>query len=138
MDVGMNDFLSKPLDPDDLWRMLLKWIRPREAPHALQAKTTPAGSTELPEAIAGLDVRTGLGRMMGKKPLYIAMLRKYVAGQKNCVQSIRDALDAQDQTTAQRIAHTLKGVSGTIGEEHDDSERAVGIAAGDLGWVVHL
>jgi len=115
MDVGMNDFLSKPLDPDDLWCMLLKWIRPRGAPRALQAKTTPAGSTELPEAIAGLDVRTGLGRMMGKKPLYIAMLRKYVAGQKDCVRNIRDALDAQDQATAQRIAHTLKGVSGTIG-----------------------
>ncbi len=115
LEVGMNDFMSKPIDPDDLWRMLLKWIRPRGAPPAQQARAAPAGDTDLPLAITGLDVHTGLGRMMGKKPLYINMLRKYAAGQKACVRNIRDALDAQDQATAQRIAHTLKGVSGSIG-----------------------
>ena len=63
----------------------------------------------------GLDVKTGLSRMMGKKPLYLTMLRKYVAGQKDAVKAIRSALDMQDHVTAQRIAHTLRGVSATVG-----------------------
>ena len=136
---GMNDFLSKPIDPDVLWSVLLKWITPRAdaspsevlpgavavsavpltatlAPAALVARLVPTGSTsELPDAVAGLDVRLGLSRMMGKKNLYITMLRKYVAGQKTCVQTMREAIASGDWATAQRTAHTLKGVSGTIG-----------------------
>ena len=133
---GMNDFLSKPIDPDVLWPVLLKWIKPRAdmpevkpgataasavpaapltAAVPAPAKLPPTGRSELPEAVAGLDVRLGLSRMMGKKLLYITMLKKYVAGQKACVQTMRDAIDSGDWATAQRTAHTLKGVSGTIG-----------------------
>ncbi|WP_309678577.1 response regulator [Polaromonas sp.] len=117
LEAGMNDFLSKPIDPDGLWSMLLKWLRPHATPVPLQPKATPLPPTsaDLPEGISGLDLRTGLARMMGKKPLYLSMLRKYVAGQKASVQTIRSALDAHDWATAQRVAHTLKGVSGTIG-----------------------
>ena len=130
---GMNDFLSKPIDPDVMWPVLLKWIKPRAntpevSAGATAAPAVPVGplapvaarlaatvSSELPDAVAGLDVRLGLSRMMGKKPLYITMLKKYVAGQKTCVQTIREALHSGDWATAQRTAHTLKGVSGTIG-----------------------
>ena len=58
---------------------------------------------------------TGLARMMGKKPLYLTMLRKYREGQNSCAVLIKNALAAGDVATAQRAAHTLKGVSGTIG-----------------------
>ena len=43
------------------------------------------------------------------------MLRRYVAGQRDCAHNIRLALAAGDATTAQRATHTLKSVSGTIG-----------------------
>ena len=121
MASGMNDFLSKPIDPDSLWSMLLTWIKPRGADAAvthapaLAASPPVPATSELPEGIAGLDVRTGLARMMGKQKLYVTMLRKYAAGQKNCPQAIRDALAEGDWATAQRAAHTLKGVSGNIG-----------------------
>ncbi|MES2398364.1 MAG: response regulator [Pseudomonadota bacterium] len=125
LDAGMNDFLTKPIDPDGLWRMLLKWIRPGATPPHTPAAVSPEksdagtdGNRGLPEGIAGiagLDVQAGLSHTMGKKPLYLAMLRRYAAGQKDSVASIRAALDASDSASAQRAAHTLKGVSGTIG-----------------------
>ena len=120
MEAGMNDFLSKPINPDDLWNMLLKWIPPRQPRLKLSATPVLTDSIrgELPEGINGLDVKTGLSRMMGKKPLYLAMLKRYVAGQKASAQGIKSALDAQDLPLAQRIAHTLKGVSGTVGATH--------------------
>jgi two-component system sensor histidine kinase/response regulator len=117
--AGMNDFLTKPIDPGELWRMLIKWIRPHEAPRPAVVSAAPAAAPgaggDLPENIPGLDVRVGLGHMMGKKTLYLAMLQKYVKGQKACVHNLHEALRGQDQVTAQRIAHTLKGVSATIG-----------------------
>lgn len=135
LEGGMNDFMTKPINPDDLWRMLLKWIPRRlHAPLPLAIAAVPVVTTtertELPEGINGLDVRTGLSRMMGKKPLYLAMLKRYVAGQKTSVKTIKAALDAQNLPLAQRVAHTLKGLSGTIGAtqvaDHAESvERAI-------------
>jgi len=69
----------------------------------------------VPQGIEGLDTVAGLGRMMGKKPLYVAMLRRFVAGQKSVPQEIRAALQQQDWVTAERLAHTTRGVAGTIG-----------------------
>lgn len=57
----------------------------------------------------------GLKRVMGKRPMYLGMLRKFVAGQRGAVEAVRAALDAGDLATAERLAHTTKGVSGNIG-----------------------
>jgi two-component system sensor histidine kinase/response regulator len=53
--------------------------------------------------------------VLGKKSLYLSMLHKFLAGQKSAATSMRKALDANEWDGAQRLAHTLKGVSGNIG-----------------------
>jgi signal transduction histidine kinase/DNA-binding response OmpR family regulator/HPt (histidine-containing phosphotransfer) domain-containing protein len=123
IDAGMNDFLAKPIDPQDMVATMVRWIRgspragtgavPAPAP-TMAAATPPASSVDLPR-VAGLDTKLGLSRMMGKKPLYLRMLRRYVESQKDTGVQIRSALAANDRSTAERLAHTLKGVSGNIG-----------------------
>jgi two-component system sensor histidine kinase/response regulator len=122
LNAGMNDFVTKPIDPDDLCQALLRWIKPRmaaKAPIAVPASAPIAAAAASPdEALArvpGLDMSTGMRRMMGKKPLYLAMLRRYVDGQRSCPAELRHALDSGDWPTAERLAHTAKGVSGNIG-----------------------
>ena len=131
LDAGMDDFLSKPIDPDALWAKLHHWLKPRSLvlepsidfsfdllPDVLlKTAATPVlrQPGDLPYGIDGLNVASGMSHMMGKKPLYLTMLRKYLASQKDAIMAIRSALDAQDIVTAQRIAHTLKGVSATVG-----------------------
>jgi len=156
MEAGMNDFVVKPLDPDNLWAVLLRWLRPRAAaprfiaPASTNAQSTPGAaqlslarplvrdpsgavvaramasaapvrpaatgnSAALPYGIDGLDTALGLSRMMGKKPLYLAMLRRYATGQKDTPAQVRAALQAADPVLAERLAHTLKGVSGNVG-----------------------
>ena len=120
LNEGMNDFVTKPIDPDDLSRALLRWIKPRAAGQPAQAparEMPPAagGPDEALARVSGLDVASGLRRMMGKKTLYLAMLRRYVEGQRSCPAELRQALDKSDWPTAERLAHTAKGVSGNIG-----------------------
>jgi two-component system sensor histidine kinase/response regulator len=74
-----------------------------------------AHNVELPSGIDGLDIASGLRRVLGKKPLYLSMLHKFVAGQKFVVTEIRKMLDADLWENAERLAHTLKGVAGNIG-----------------------
>jgi two-component system, sensor histidine kinase and response regulator len=123
IDAGMNDAVIKPIDPNDLWDTLLRWIHlgdPAPAgtsqasvdqPAAAPASGAPAFRWE----IAGLDTDLGLSRMLGKQGLYLAMLRRYVAGQKDVCARIHEALAMGDMPTAERLAHTTKGVSGNIG-----------------------
>jgi two-component system sensor histidine kinase/response regulator len=111
----MNDHVAKPIEPEDLWKALLKWIKPRH-----RISTRSAGKpkieevAELPADIKGLDINSGLRRMLGKKSLYLSMLRKFATGQKTTPAEILRALDSNDWTTAERLAHTLKGISGNI------------------------
>jgi two-component system, sensor histidine kinase and response regulator len=124
-EAGMNDFLVKPIDPEEMFTILLRWGRQLRAsveaaaPVPQQQRqspaTTSAAAFEPFDGIDGLDTALGLSRMMGKKSLYAAMLRRYLAGQQQVVAEIRQALAAGDAVTAERIAHTTKAVSGNVG-----------------------
>lgn len=124
---GMNDHLAKPIEPDQLWSTLLRWIPPLNDPGFLghsedsQAKSESVNTSEGDEStlvvpeVNGLDVTDGLRRSMGKKSLYLSLLKKYVTGQRDFQKQISDALEKKDWERAERLAHTLKGVSGNIG-----------------------
>ncbi|RYX92724.1 MAG: response regulator [Comamonadaceae bacterium] len=139
MEAGMNDFLVKPINPDELWAMLLKWITPAGQPKAPphDGNIPPAGARPAGEpgggsiaalaprsvdvgldGIAGLDARQGLARMMGKKGMYVALLERFAAAQKSVPGKIRRALDREDWTTAERLVHTCRGVAANIGSLH--------------------
>jgi two-component system sensor histidine kinase/response regulator len=135
---GMVDHVTKPIDPDFLYRTIEKWGAPRRdaagrkptgkeagtasapvdgaVPAPAQAGAAKAGD-DFPAAIAGLDITGGLKRVAGNRKLYLGLLKKYAAGQADAVQRIRAALAAADRATAERDAHTLKGVSGNIGAD---------------------
>ena len=122
--AGMNDFLGKPIEPDELWRALKTWIAPRPGLPVIASDTTPEPlrfqapveeSGALPEGVAGLDVALGLGHAMGKKPLYLRLLRMFVSSHGSIEAGVMAALARDDWTQAQRLAHTLKGVAANIG-----------------------
>jgi PAS domain S-box-containing protein len=120
--AGMNDHVAKPIDPDQLSRALVRWIRPRPglgADAAAPAASGPAlaGSDASAPAleIPGLDVQQGLRRVRGQQALYRSMLRKFADGQRDMPGETTRALQAGDRARAERAAHTLKGVAGNIG-----------------------
>jgi two-component system sensor histidine kinase/response regulator len=82
---------------------------------ALPVQPDLSEELELPAAIEGLDMASGLRRVLGKKHVYLSMLRRFVEGQKSVLVDIRNALQRDDPSVAERLAHTLKGASGTIG-----------------------
>jgi signal transduction histidine kinase/DNA-binding response OmpR family regulator/HPt (histidine-containing phosphotransfer) domain-containing protein len=116
LEAGMNDHIAKPIEPTDLWDKLLKWI-PARAPAEgqVQGRVAVPAQIALPEGIVGLDLDSGLRRVLGKRALYRSMLQKFVAGQRDTIAQLRTALATGEVGNAERIAHTTKGVAGNIG-----------------------
>jgi PAS domain S-box-containing protein len=122
---GMNDHITKPIDPDLLYRTVLAFAGQRVVPRAsaaIQAPRDPphgpgatAAATSELAGIAGIDTVDGLRRVAGNERLYRAMLRQYADDQADTPTALRAALAAGDAKTAERLAHTLKGVSATLG-----------------------
>jgi two-component system sensor histidine kinase/response regulator len=122
--VGMNDHLPKPLEPDDLWTALRKWIKPGLVSGPVRTTVViDDPGTDLPTPssllsdVAGLNIQAALRRVQGKQPLYIKMLQQFVDKQISTPSDIQNALQDGDWQTAERLAHTLKSLAGNIGAE---------------------
>ncbi|MDB5896236.1 MAG: hypothetical protein JWQ88_3767, partial [Rhodoferax sp.] len=126
--AGMNDFITKPFDPEQLFRTLETWITrtveptdpeapPVETPGMPERTEAPEPPAPpgVPESVPGIDLVLGLKRATGKRSLYGRLLHKFAEGQTDTVERVRQALAAGDDGLAERLAHTLRGVAGNIG-----------------------
>ncbi len=129
LDAGMNDHVSKPIDPDVLFATLTRWAHAHHeekvaAPEKVEAPTpltaapakpaVAAGEVVVPE-IDGVDVVGGLKRVAGNKKLYRSLLTQFAEKQGDAATQISEALRSGDANLAERIAHTVKGVAGNLG-----------------------
>jgi PAS domain S-box-containing protein len=115
--AGMADHITKPIDPDAMFRTLARWLRPAAAGAAAPALVPQAAAAAMPAlpAIDGLDAAAGLKRVAGNRGLYLDLLRQFAGNQADAGARLAAALAAGDRAQAERIAHTVKGVAGNIG-----------------------
>jgi two-component system sensor histidine kinase/response regulator len=112
MQEGMQDYVTKPIDPERLYAALSRWL-----PSSIAGAHPPAssaGGAELP-ALAGIDTVPGLAHVAGNRMLYLRLLDRFRESQRMAAREIRQALDEGGRPAAARRAHTLRGVAASIG-----------------------
>ncbi len=117
--AGMTDFIAKPIEPATLFRTLAAHLQPGVAPEvpAIRPVAEADPPILIPPYIEGVDLRVGRSRLMGSDSRYARYLRLFAEQNIELPLQLQTALDARDLTTAQRLAHTLKGSAGQIGAE---------------------
>jgi two-component system, sensor histidine kinase and response regulator len=126
LEVGMNDYVTKPIDPKALWETMVKWIQPGERELPGNYRGSDSNDKESPEStgsgdeitipeISGIDIQDGLYRVGGNKKLFKTLLVKFKRDFASSTAEIREHLKNKDIETAERLAHTVKGASGNLG-----------------------
>jgi two-component system, sensor histidine kinase and response regulator len=114
LEAGMDDHIAKPIDPNHLFEVLLRWIgRDGDSNKQTAPKAEPTTPGIL--SIAEIDTESGLKRTGDKRERYESLLREFAKQEAGAVENIRTAFAAGDAATAQRGAHSLKGAAGTLG-----------------------
>jgi signal transduction histidine kinase/CheY-like chemotaxis protein/HPt (histidine-containing phosphotransfer) domain-containing protein len=144
---GMNDHISKPIDPSALFETVARYYRSAPGTSASVpaiAKTSDpvvktagvpevesrADNMEIP-TVEGLNSVEGLLRVAGNRKLYLKLLRQFSAQQSDAPGRITELLKAGDRPAAERTAHTVKGVAANLGV------KTVQLAAGELEKAIH-
>ncbi len=118
--AGMNDHIAKPIKPAILYETLARRIRPDvDESVYLNAGGAPGPVSvesvgEMPD-LDGINLKSGMVAVNGDWDLYTKLLHNFRDRHRGITREIRKQLEDGNLNVAQRMAHTIKGVAGTLG-----------------------
>jgi PAS domain S-box-containing protein len=119
--AGMHDFISKPIDPDCLLETINRWLpinRVSNVPfisRISEEKCTSAIEQVKPKKVDVLDLETGLKYAGGNMKHYLKLAKFFLEKEVDAMSKLQGALANQDLDTVKRLAHSIKGMAGTLG-----------------------
>ncbi|MBF0450656.1 MAG: response regulator [Candidatus Magnetomorum sp.] len=120
--AGMNDHITKPLDPAKLYETLIRWIPERDqSDQCFPSETLPKDQKPciaFPDEIPGISIETGLSRSNNNQALYLRLLKKFhQCYTRKDLETLKIWIRNNETDQSAQWVHTLKGVSGNIGAE---------------------
>ncbi|MEJ2104950.1 MAG: response regulator, partial [Ignavibacteriaceae bacterium] len=110
MEAGMDDYICKPINPQELLDIIEKWIVKSDS---FQRKEYTDGDINSEKNI--LDKKGLLDRLMGDENLASKILNEFVNDVPNKLMALKEALNNGDASSVQNHAHNLKGASANVG-----------------------
>jgi PAS domain S-box-containing protein len=134
LDAGMNDHIGKPFDLDQLVASICRWSQRQAGPADPDLTEAPLAPLPTLPAVSrsqvtgpalealiddaqgrGLDLRSALARMSYRVDVYERMARNFMTDARTMPAHFRQALADNNLAQARMLAHTIKGLGGTLG-----------------------
>ena len=132
--AGMDDYIAKPIDPNQMFPTLLRHLPATPAGQASGSQEQqPAADANENEAIVtalsmipGIDAASALSRLMGRRDLYAKLARRIVAERADLLTQLEQALHSGDRAALTGLVHGAKAMLGALGAE-DLQQRSVAL-----------
>ncbi|MDK2935527.1 MAG: two-component system, sensor histidine kinase and response regulator [Eubacteriaceae bacterium] len=129
--AGMNDHLVKPVEPERLYKCLIKWLSVRK--NEPEKQETPQRNVQngqmrhtaaTPEEqdclnalrqVEGVNVETGLRMLGGDISVYLRLIRQFSQKCETAVTDILKQTTAENYQSIMETVHSIKGVAGNLG-----------------------
>jgi signal transduction histidine kinase/CheY-like chemotaxis protein/HPt (histidine-containing phosphotransfer) domain-containing protein len=127
LEAGMNDHLGKPVDPERLYAMLMRWLPATEAQEGLHASIAPdhsgpaapiIGRRTLEERLAevtGFSLARGLVSVGGNLDVLLRILRTFLGNYRSGVPGLLHAAARGDRAAVMTACHSLRGACASVG-----------------------
>jgi two-component system sensor histidine kinase/response regulator len=112
--AGMNDHVGKPIDLSDLVRVLNRHTHRASASSSAVAPTDPPAESGTQPTVGHVDVDGALERLGGNTALYVKVIQSYLHDLATQPDQLETLIENGDFKGAQRLRHTLKGLSSTV------------------------
>ncbi|MEX1376321.1 MAG: PAS domain S-box protein [Eubacteriales bacterium] len=117
-EIGMNDFLSKPIDMKMLYEKLMKWLKIKNLANlAVNDGDSKQITNTMKIVLYDFDVDKALSRINGNVIFYIKTLNKFAAESMDLINEIKELYNVDDAEKLMFIAHSQKGVSAYLGAD---------------------
>ena len=113
---GMQDHITKPINPDVFYQMLARWL-PQSAAAAVAKAERREAADAPPIEIPGFDTADTLDRLGGDVSLYYRVLEMLLPTLRDGLARFKAAAQAGDRAAAAAAAHSVRGMASNVGAQ---------------------
>jgi PAS domain S-box-containing protein len=111
LQIGMNDYLSKPLNIDEVLSVINKYIVASQSP-SVNGKSSETEPVAQPEEIQPLyDIETALPRFGDSTATFYEFLGAFITHLKKSAFELENAISIQDIAKVNYLSHSIKGAA---------------------------
>jgi len=117
LEAGMDDYVPKPVKPEELEAVLERWVSEDREPEKKATVSAADDGSTTPNGSVDYSKLEGLRELQeeGEPDILEELIELFLADVPPQLVALREAVEAGDAHSVERIAHTLKGTCGNMG-----------------------
>ncbi|WP_163832866.1 response regulator [Spartinivicinus ruber] len=129
--AGMNDFLTKPIDPLIFYNCLSRWLKDFRSESCVTLEKKTIQGDLLSDCLPGINIQIGISRIQGNQLAYEKILNVFYSDHYSDGLQVKQLIEQNHFVPASKKLHALKGAAANIGADQlvlvlDKLEKACG------------